>query len=98
MGVIALTVLMPTNGEGFCFHLSCPQPTFAKLAIRIPTSHLIFLLPYNFCWLIALDKCPGVQPIGIGKSAEELFGELLSNVITELKILGGDQKLRMGQK
>ena len=33
----------------------------AKLLIRIATSHLIFLLPYNSCRLIVPDKCPGVQ-------------------------------------
>ena len=39
--------------------------TIAKLALRIPKSHLIFLLPSNSCQLIALDECP-VVGIGIG--------------------------------
>ena len=42
--------------------------TLAKLAVRMATSHLTFLLPYNSCRLIALNKCPGVRPIGIGGS------------------------------
>ena len=99
MGVMALTVLMPTNGEGFGFHLSFPQPTFAKLAIRIPTSYLIFLLPYDSCWLIGLHKCPVVQPIGIGEVLRRIIGRtFVKRVITELKVLGGDHQLCMGRK
>ena len=37
--------------------------TVSKLAIRIATVELHFLKSYNACRLIALDKCPGTQPI-----------------------------------
>ena len=48
--------------------------TIAKLAIRIATSHLNFLVPYSLCRLITLDNCPGVRPTGIGaKLLEKLL-------------------------
>ena len=73
--------------------------TIAKLAIRIATSHLIFNLPYKSCRLIALDKCPGVQPIGIGEIFRPIIGiNFVKRVKTELKTLCGDQQLCTGQK
>ena len=73
--------------------------TIAKLAIRISTSHLTFLLPHNSCRLIALDKRPGVRPKGYGEVLSRFIGRTIVKCIkTENKILGGDQQLCMGQK
>ena len=68
--------------------------TIAKLAKRIATSHLAFLLPYNSCRLIALDKCPGVRQIEIGKFLRQIIGRTIAKCVkTDLKNLDGDQQL-----
>ena len=71
----------------------------AKVAKRIATSHLTFLLPYNSCQLIALGKGPAVRPIGIGEVLRRIIGRTLVKCIkADLNILGGDQQLSMGPK
>ena len=70
--------------------------TFAKLAIRTAPSHLILLLPYNSCRLIALDKCPGVRLIGIGEIIRRIIGRtIVEYVKSNFKILVCDQQLYM---
>ena len=61
------------------------------IAKRIATVHFTFLLPCNLCRLIALDKCPGTQPIGI----REILRRIIEKTIVKCnkpdhKILGGD--------
>ena len=73
--------------------------TIAKLATRIATSHLTFLLPYNSCRLIALHKFPGVRPKRNGEVFRRIIGRTIIKCIkTDLKILSGDKQLCMGQK
>ena len=73
--------------------------TTAKQGIRIAKSHISFLLPYNSFRLIALDKCPGIRPIGFGKVLRRIIGRTIVKCFkTDLKKWAGDQQLRMGQK
>ena len=61
--------------------------TTAKKAIRIATSHITFLLPYNSCRLIALDKGPGIRPIVFGKVFRRIIGRTIVKCFeTDLKI------------
>ena len=73
--------------------------TVSKLAIRIATEELDFLDAYNGCRLIALDKCPGVRPIGVGEVLRRIIGRsILACLKNDLKLLGGVTQLCLGQK
>ena len=56
---------------------------FSKLTIRVATERLALLESNNSCGLIAVDKNPGLLPVGIGKTLrraglpEKLFWETL---------------------
>ena len=71
---------MAKASESYKFSSTDLCKTIGKLAIRIATSHLTCLLPYNSYNLIALDKSLGVQSIGTGKFSGKLLEELLSNI------------------
>ena len=51
--------------------------TVSKLAIRVATEELNFLNSYNACRLIALGKCPGVRPVGIGEVFRRIMGRII---------------------
>ena len=73
--------------------------TVSKLAIRIATEELNFLNSYNACRLIALDKCPGVRPIGIGEVLRRIIGRsIVKCVKRDLQLLGGNVQMCLGQK
>ena len=73
--------------------------TVAKLAIRISTEELPFLKAYNACRLIALDKCPGVRPIGIGEVLRRIIGRSIMRCIKrDLALLGSNTQMCLGQK
>ena len=73
--------------------------TLSKLAIRIATEDVCFLDAYNSCRLIALDKCPGVRPIGIGEVLRRIIGRsIMGCVKADLKRLGSNFQLCLGQK
>ena len=73
--------------------------TIAKLAIRISTERLPFLKAYNACRLIALDKCPGVRPIGIGEVLRRIIGRSIMKCIKrDLALLGNNTQMCLGQK
>ena len=75
--------------------------TIAKLAKCIASSHLTFLFSHNSCRFVALDKCPGLQPIGSGEVLTRTIRRPIVKCIkTNLKILGDDhdQQLCMGRQ
>ena len=73
--------------------------TISKLAYRIATEELDFLTSYNSCRLIALDKCPGVRPIGIGEVLRRVIGKSITTCLkADLKLLGGNTQLCLGQR
>ena len=73
--------------------------TLARLTLRVATEDLDFLDSYNACRLIALDKCPGVRPIGIGEVLRLIIGRsIMKCVKQDLMKLGGNIQLCLGQK
>ena len=56
-------------------------------------------MPYNACRLILLDKKPRVRPIGVGKVLRRIIVRTtLRCVENDLKLLGKNQQLCLGQK
>ena len=75
--------------------------TLASITKRIASETLTkqHLSSYNACRLIALDKCPGVRPIGIGEVLRRIIGRVIVQCIrNDLKLLGGNTQLCLGQK
>ncbi len=60
-------------------HSTNLRRTIATIARRIATETLptISLMEYNNCSLVALDKCPGVRPIGIGEVLRRIMGRTI---------------------
>ena len=53
---------------------------------------------YNACQLIALDKCPGVRPIGIGEVLRRIIGKSITKCIKrDLALLGSNIQMCLGQ-
>ena len=67
----------------------------ARMARRIATSHVDpeGLAAYTACRLIALNKNPGVRPIGVGEAARRIIGKAILKVIKSdiLKVTGSLQ-------
>ncbi len=59
--------------------------SLAAVARRLSTSFVDpkGLSAFVACRLIALDKCPGVRPIGIGETARRIIGKAIAFTITE---------------
>ena len=75
--------------------------TVAKIPIRLATEEQdpTSLQAYNACRQIPLDKCPGVRLIGVGEVFRRIIGRtIVSCIQTDLKQLGGNQELCMGQR
>ena len=75
--------------------------TIASLARKIATTEIdqSFLAPYNACRLIALDKNPGVRPIGVGEVLRRIIGRSITACLkSDLTALGGNRQLCLGQK
>ena len=58
--------------------------TVSKHAIRIATEELNCLNSCNACRLIALNKRPGVRPIGIGKFLRHIIGGSIVKCVNEI--------------
>ena len=74
--------------------------TVAKIGVRLATEEQgpTSLQACNACQLIPLGKCPGVLPIGVGEVLRRIIGRtIVSWIQTDLKQLGGNQQLCMGQ-
>ena len=67
----------------FRSHSSDLCDAIASLAKRICTAYLDpkGLEAFVACRLIALDKCPGVRPIGIGETLRRIIGKAISNTL-----------------
>ena len=73
----------------------------AKFAKRMATSIITpdDFIAYNGCRLVALDKCPGVRPIGIGELWHRITGRIIVDCVRQdLTSLGGNMQLCLGQK
>ena len=59
--------------------------TLAAVARRRSTCYVDpnGLSAFVACRLIALDKCPGVRPIGIGETARRIIGKAIASIVTE---------------
>ena len=75
--------------------------TVAKTAVRFVTEEqdTTSLQAYNACRLIPLHNCPCVRPIGVVERLRQIIGRtIVSCIQTDLKQLGGNQQLCMGQR
>ncbi len=55
--------------------------------------------PLIACRLIALDKCPGVRPIGIGETARRIIGKAILHIVRDdIQEAAGVTQLCAGQK
>ena len=57
------------------------------------------LIPLTACRLVALDKCPGVRPIGVGEVVRRIISKSILSVIKpEIQAVVGSLHLCVGQK
>ena len=73
----------------------------AKFARRLATSVISpdHLIADNSCRIVALDKCLGMRPIGIGEVMRRITGRIIVDCIRQdLTSLGGNMQLCLGQK
>ena len=71
----------------------------SKFAIRISTEELNFFNFCNACLLIALNKFPGVRPIGIGEVLRRIIGRsIVEDFKRDLQLLGENVQMFLGQK
>ena len=71
----------------------------AKLALLLAIFYQNVPLVYEWCRLVAPDKCPGLRPIGIWEVLRQINGKTITkSVKSDLKVLNGDQKIYIVQK
>ena len=74
--------------------------SLAAVARRLCSSHLDpqALAPFLACRLIALDKCPGVRPIGIGDTARRIITKAVLRILRDdIQDAAGSVQLCAGQ-
>ena len=105
MAVPGLQFSMPMTGVDYFMHSGIPPRTCASLlpsfTRRLATSIIPpdDLIAYNGCQLEALDKCPGLRPIGIGEVMRRITERIIVDSIRKnLTSLGGNMQLHLGQK
>ena len=72
----------------------------ASVAVRVCTSHVhpSSITPLLACRLIALDKHPGVRPIGIGDTARQIIAKAVLSIIKpDIQDATGCQQMCGGQ-
>ena len=96
---------MPLHGRGCAAHSRKPQNDLCS-AIAMTTKRITStvvdpgpLLPLTACRLVALDKCPGVRPIGVGCVARRIISKSILSVIrSEIPEVIGPSQLCVGLK
>ena len=71
----------------------------ASVARRMCTTLLdpIGISAFVACRLIALDKCPGVRPIGIGETVRRIIGKAIASVLSDdIQAAAGSLQLSAG--
>ena len=57
------------------------------------------LAPFTPCHLIALDKCPGIRPIGVGETSRRIIGKaILSALMPDIQESTGSLQLCADQQ
>ena len=87
------TYITPYHATSYCNAL-------ASLARRLCTDYVdpAGLTAFTACRLIALDKCPGVRPIGVGEVVRRIIGKAILSVIgVEIQQSAGSFQLCAGQ-
>lgn len=79
---------MQLHGNGSVHRSNLPSElcdTLAAIARRLITCFVdpSGLSAFVACRLIALDKCPGVRPIGIGETVRRIIGKAIAITITK---------------
>ena len=72
----------------------------ALVAQRICSPYIdpIALQPLSACGLIALDRCPGMRPIGMGEVAQRIIGRAIISIVKDdVQAVTGTVQLCAGQ-
>ena len=97
---IALLVdgaVRPSNLNAHCWHHICSSYHGASADICNALASLARCL-CSACHLIALDKCPGVRPIGVGEVIRWIIGKAILSVIgVAIQQFTGSLQLCAGQ-
>ena len=79
--------------DDLCWSMSCVAKRIASSYVDPKT-----LNAFTACRLIALDKRPGVRPIGVGEVARRIISKAILAVIdTDIKKAAGSVQLCVGQ-